>query len=200
MAIDPLGLTALYLWTEHLNEGDIPDFFPRVAAAMARTNREWTSASGNHYVPGESRSEQIIAPFSQLPNLSKHHKDISKLVVVGHPTDYQVKNFDLGSVSTSNFTKDATIHLYGCTTGSGNNPSGQRFANYFQRTTYAPPGNVSFGYSPPGSTEFRSATHINLAYARPSYMDTMDKPWKVLFPVEMKTFQPQNTIKGKGRY
>jgi RHS repeat-associated protein len=181
---DPMGLTALYLWTEHqLRATDDPTFFPRVAAAMAAANLEYASASGNHYVPGEDASEQVVAPFSQLPRLSREVKNITNITVVGHPADYQPNVFSLQTVSTANVAAEATIRLYGCTAGAGVDCSGQRFADHFQRTTYAPPGGVSFGFG----------GNIALSYARTPLQES-DLSRSIL-PVKMSTFTPQNKTK-----
>lgn len=140
-AIDPLGLDKLYLWGPNIRDPNNLNYFKAHAAGQARADNHYptvVSRDGQlevsstrevaHVMPGRT-TEEVAQALASVQN-------ITKLVWIGHSSDFG--KIDLAQVPTGNVKDIATIHIFGCGTGSGCGPCGgansaQRAANHFQR-------------------------------------------------------------------
>ena len=172
--VDPTGLATLVLWGTNYSHPEDPDYFKNQATA-------WSNSSGIKDAvvrPGGSTADWNAAIGSV--------GIVDAIVYIGHsgalsgPTKLR-EGVDVNHVSQPNFTPNASITLYGCSTGSvspgDTSNSSQTYANRFGVPTHGSTTGVSFGLPVP-------LTNIDL---NPGYV----RQSGTISPATMKTYFPK---------
>jgi hypothetical protein len=172
--VDPTGLATLVLWGTNYSHPEDPDYFKNHATA-------WSNSSGIKdavVMPGGSTADWNAAIGSV--------GIVDAIVYIGHsgalsgPTKLR-EGVDVNHVSQPNFAPNASVTLYGCSTGSvspgDTSNSAQTYANRFGVPTHGSTTGVSFGLPVP-------LTNIDL---NPGYV----RQSGTISPATMKTYSPR---------
>jgi RHS repeat-associated protein len=173
---DPTGLETLVLWGNNYSHPENPDYFKNQATA-------WSNNSGI--------KDAVVMPGGSTTNWNAAIGSVSSvdaIVYIGHsgalsgPTKLR-EGVNVNLVSQPNFSPNASVTLYGCSTGSvspgDTSNSAQTYANHFGVPAYGATTGVSFGMPVP-------LTNIDL---KPGYV----RESGTIFPATMKPYSPMQT-------